>query len=139
MVQTDAVWLGQIARFAVVGVAATLTHVVVALLVTTMTGLAPLLANLAGFGVAVFVSFWGHLRVTFRVSDPQPQHLFRFIVLSLVSLVVSSLITALCTRAGGGMGLAMGLVTLIVPGASFLAARLWAFTNITGLRNGISR
>lgn len=139
LIRTGAVWPGQIARFAVVGVAATLTHVCVALMVTAMTGLPPLLANLAGFSVAVLVSFWGHLRVTFRVPDPQPQHLVRFIILSLVSLAVSSMITAICTRAGGGMGLAMGLVTLIVPGASFLAARLWAFTTVTALQNGVSR
>jgi len=131
-VRVHSAWIGQITRFAVVGAAATLIHVVVALLVTSAFALAPLVANLAGFSVAVAVSFWGHLRVTFRVEKPQRQHLYRFIVLSLVSLAVSSLITATWTYWGGSMIVAMSFVTLIVPSMSFVAARLWAFATVTG-------
>ncbi len=132
IVRAHGVWVGQITRFAVVGAMATLVHVVVALLVTSTIALAPLVANLAGFSVAVAVSFWGHLRVTFKVEKPQRQHLYRFIVLSLISLAVSSLITAACTYWGGSMIVAMSFVTLIVPGVSFLVARFWAFAIVTG-------
>lgn len=120
-------WLDQLARFAVVGVIATLTHVAVALLATYQFALPPLQANLAGFIVAVGVSFQGHLRVTFRVRNPQRYHLYRFMVLSVTSLAISSLITAIGTRNGGDMWLAMVLVALIVPLSSFFVARLWAF------------
>ena len=113
------VWLGQLGRFAIVGLAATLTHVAVAL--------SPLQANLAGFIVAVALSFQGHLRVTFQVKAPQQYHLYRFVVLSLASLAISSLITAVGTRNGGDMRLVMAFVALIVPVASFFIARLWAF------------
>jgi len=124
------VWLGQLGRFAIVGVAATLTHVGVALLTTYLFALSPLQANLAGFTVAVGVSFQGHLHVTFRVQDPQWRHLCRFIVLSVTSLAVSSLITALCTRSGGNIRLAMTLVAGVVPASSFLVARLWVFAGL---------
>ena len=130
-VRAPNVWLGQISRFAVVGAVATLVHVSVALLVTSVFALAPLVANLAGFCVAVAVSFWGHLWVTFRVKEPRRQHLYRFIVLSLTSLSASSLITATLTYLGGSMFVAMSFVTLIVPGVSFFAAKLWAFATIT--------
>ena len=120
-------WPGQLARFAVVGLAATLTHVGVALLATSHGALSPQQANLAGFTAAVGLSFLGHLRVTFRVREPRWCHLRRFVVLSVASLAVSSLITALCIRGGGDMRLAMVLVALVVPAWSFLAARLWAF------------
>lgn len=127
VLRTGPVWLGQCGRFAIVGMAATLTHVGIALLTTYLFVLSPLQANLAGFILAVGVSFQGHLRVTFRVQNPQWRHLYRFIVLSVTSLAVSSLITAVCTRSGGDMRLAMALVALIVPASSFLAARLWVF------------
>lgn len=118
---------GQLTRFACVGVAATLTHVLVALAVTWAFDLLPLLANFIGFCVAVFVSFWGHLRVTFRVANPQRRHLFRFSILSLVSLAVSTAITAAMTAFGASMTMAMCAVGIVVPMASFVAARLWAF------------
>ena len=117
------VWLGQLGRFAIVGMAATLIHVAVALLTTYQFALSPLQANLAGF----IVSFQGHLRVTFQVKAPQQYHLYRFVVLSLASLAISSLITAVGTRNGGDMRQVMAFVALIVPAASFFVARLWVF------------
>ena len=120
-------WLGQLARFAVVGVAATITHVAVALLATYQFAIPPLQANLAGFIVAVGVSFQGHLRVTFRVENPQRYHLYRFLVLSVMSLAISSLITAIGVLNGADMRLVMVFVALIVPLSSFFIARLWAF------------
>ncbi len=129
--RTPSVWLAQLTRFAVVGLLATAIHIAVALMVTSVFSLAPLTANLSGFCAAVAVSFWGHLRVTFRVKEPQRQHFYRFVVLSLASLAVSSLITAIWTSLGGSMVVAMGLVALIVPIMSFLAARLWAFAVLT--------
>lgn len=122
--------LGQVLRFAGVGVAATLTHILVALLTASVFALAPLLSNFAGFSVAVAVSFWGHLRITFQVQNPRPQHFYRFVTLSIVSLIVSSLLTASWIRQGGDMLGAMGLVAIVVPGLSFLAARLWTFVAI---------
>jgi len=122
--------LGQMSRFACVGIAATLTHVIVALAATWAFELAPLAANFLGFCVAVSVSYWGHLRITFRVPNPQRQHLYRFAVLSLGSLAVSSLITATMTALGASITVTMIAVGLIVPVASFIAARLWAFTTI---------
>lgn len=122
--------LGQLTRFACVGVAATMTHVLVALVVTWAFAFSPLVANFFGFCVAVFVSFWGHSRVTFRVAIPQRRHLFRFTVLSLVSLGVSSVITVAMTALGASMTMAMVAVGIIVPIVSFLAARLWAFAAI---------
>lgn len=140
--RTGPAWRGQLVRFAIVGVAATLTHVGIALLSTFLFALPPLQANLAGFTAAVGLSFLGHLRVTFRVQDPQWRHLCRFIVLSVTSLAVSSLITALCTRSGGGMWLAMALVAGVVPATSFLVARLWVFAvlaaTVPGSKHGVS-
>lgn len=124
-------WRVQSLRFAGVGVVATLTHVLVALAASSVLELAPLAANLAGYSVAVMVSFWGHLRVTFKVHDPHVQHLLKFILLATMSLAISSLVTSICTSTGHGIGVAMAAVAVIVPGASFLAARLWVFVPVT--------
>lgn len=126
-IQIKAVWQEQILRFVAVGITATLTHILVALLASLIFDLAPLVANLSGFSVAVAVSYWGHLCVTFRVADPKPLHVIRFGILSLVSLAASSMLTAICIGIGGSMVDAMMLVALAVPGTSFLAARLWVF------------
>ena len=123
--------IAEMLRFGAVGIVATLTHAVVALLVTAAFDLAPLFANLAGFSLAVILSFLGHLRITFRIQQPHTKHLFRFIALSLLSLGVSSSITALWTQNGGSMNMAMVLVVLIVPPCSYIAARFWAFDKVT--------
>ncbi|SEM90549.1 Putative flippase GtrA (transmembrane translocase of bactoprenol-linked glucose) [Loktanella fryxellensis] len=133
------VWLGQARRFAGVGAIATLVHVGVALLATHLLALLPLLANLAGFIAAVAVSYAGHARYTFRVGQPDRRHLRRFMALSLVSLAVSSLVTALWTRNGGQMWQGMALVAATVPAVSFLVSRLWIFTPAPSARSPIVR
>ena len=65
--------------------------------------------------------------LAFRVENPQRYHLYRFLVLSVMSLAISSLITAIGVLNGADMRLVMVFVALIVPLSSFFIARLWAF------------
>ena len=118
---------GEMLRFGMVGISATLVHVLVALAVEAIFGLPAGLCNLAGFAAAVTLSFVGHLRFSFRRSGPGRPYLARFIALSLLSLGTSSLITAVATALGAGLAIAMLGVAGIVPLMSYLSARLWAF------------
>jgi len=119
----------QLARFGVVGIAATATHYLVA------TGLAAAVnayaANLGGYLAAVGLSYHGHKHWTFRDrsrtgSTPRPW--LRFLVVSLSALGLSEWVLHL------GLGVlalpplvALLLAVLTVPPATFMAARLWVF------------
>lgn len=120
----------QILRFAGVGILATLVHIATALCVETVLGLPPVIANGAGFVVAFAVSFVGHARFTFRVAHPTPRHMRRFLALSLLSLVLSTLITVAASHIGASFMQAMICVGFIVPVASYLGARFWAFAAV---------
>lgn len=118
----------QALRFAAVGLAATAAHAGVALAAASALGLAPLLANLAGYLAAVTLSYGGHARLTFRARGRHARRAPRFAAVSLGGLVLSAAITFLvCEAWGGSLALAIACVTLVVPAASFLANRRWAF------------
>lgn len=118
----------QALRFAAVGVAATATHAGVALAAASVLGLAPLLANLAGHLAAVALSYAGHARMTFGIRGGHARRLPRFAAVSLGGLLLSAAITSLvCGTLGGSLALAVACVTLVVPAASFLVNRRWAF------------
>ena len=118
----------QALRFAAVGLVATAAHAGVALAVAWALGLAPVLANLVGYLAAVAVSYGGHARLTFGTRGDHARRLPRFAAVSLGGLLLSAAITSLvCQALGGSLVLAMACVTLVVPAASFLANRCWAF------------
>lgn len=115
-------------RFGGVGILATLVHVLVALCAERLTGLSHQQANLAGFLAAVSVSYFGHLRYTFRQNSHSARHMLRFLVVSGVALATSSAIVQLVTAVGGyGFLTAMILVALVVPPVSFVVMRIWVF------------
>lgn len=122
----------QVLRFAGVGVVATAIHIFSALCVKGLFDITALSANFAGFSVAVLVSFIGHAKFTFRVDEPNRQHLRRFLFLSLTSLLISSTITAAATSIGASFAVAMLCVGIVVPAASFLGSKYWAFSDRQG-------
>ncbi len=119
--------VGEVLRFGLVGVVATAVHVGVALVAHAL-GLTPQIANFCGYLVAVWVSFLGHARFTFAVSRMYRAQVVRFFVISLISLLTSSAVTALGTAMGWSFWISMAGVAVIVPGATYLAAKFWAFS-----------
>lgn len=120
----------QLLRFAGVGAIATLVHVCVALLANMVLGIEDMLANFAGFGAAVTLSYFGHALFSFQTQPDHVQHLPRFLFVSLIGLFSSSsLVWLISQRLGQGFGLAMALVAVAVPLATFLAMKFWVFTS----------
>lgn len=117
--------IGRIVRFVVVGGAATLVHVGVALLSLHAMGAAPHVANLCGFLVAVVFSYTMHSRVTFRHEGASA--LPRFSVVALGGFLVSSGAVSAFLALGLPEGVAVPLAALVVPVASYLANRFWVF------------
>ncbi len=114
--------------FILVGVAATLVHVAVALLARETLGLAPLNANLAGYVAAVGVSYLANARLTFRRPSRNLAQFGRFLAVSLLALGLNqALIYLLAERAGWPFWMALIPVVLAVPALSFALSKLWAF------------
>ena len=121
--------LTQIGWFVATGCAAALTHWLVAVLCVRELGLAPLLANLAGWLVAFCVSFLGHYHFTFRHQrGPWASAARRFFLVSALGFGVNELSYAYLLRATTiryDLLLAMILVALAI--LTFILGRFWAF------------
>jgi putative flippase GtrA len=119
----------QVPLFAAVGVAATLTHVTIALAAREFAGLAPLQANLAGYLAAVCVSYFGNARLTFQRRVLHGPQFARFAAVSLLGLAVTQGLTwLLVQRLGWPFWAGLGVVAVAAPALSFTLARVWAFS-----------
>ncbi len=120
--------IAMFARFGLVGVLATGTHLVVVALLALLTAVEPLAANTIGFLVAFIVSGFGHARYTFRLKRARGRALAKWFIISLAGLAASNLVLAwlLANPPAPDIWLRVG-ATAVVPAASYLAARLWAF------------
>jgi putative flippase GtrA len=122
-------YASRIARFAVVGVIATVVHYTVALLSSTVVSV--YWSNLSGYLAAVAISYVGHQRFTFGVSVKDISHMRqfpRFITTSLGGLALSFLVLSLMTdywRAPPW--LALGAAVTLVPLYTFVISKLWVF------------
>ena len=118
----------QLARFGVVGVGATLTQFVVALVLSKYAGIPLLIANPVAFAVAFGVSFSGHHFWTFPGDTSAARNLWRFLIVALCGFGVSELLLLLLVHYGvGGQTAKLVLSTLVVPPVTFVLGKLWAF------------
>jgi putative flippase GtrA len=122
---------GQLLRFGMVGGFVTALGVVAYYVPATYFGVAPLLANLLGYGVAVAFGYVLHSRVSFRghgSRDKPAQRTFRFFVVSLVSLGLNSLFVGILTGPLDGPTWWPVIPMLFVtPLVTFALNRQWVF------------
>ena len=120
--------LRQAARFAVVGGAATATHLAVGLLLAEGLGMAPFWANFLAFSAAVFVSYFGNLVWTFEMAEAGVGRLPRFVVVALCGLAANqAIVFATVNMAGWSYRVALAIVLLVVPVLTYLVNRQWVF------------
>lgn len=113
-------------RFAVVGIAATLIHAVVGLILLR-AGVAPLLANPLGFVVAFLVSFLGHHFWSFRHHGTGMRYAaLRFVPVAVLGFLISEMLLGLLLPLIQGT-IALPLALLCAAGITFLLSRHWAF------------
>lgn len=119
----------QFARFAMVGGAATLSHVVIAMLCYELLDLRPLRANFFAFCGALFVSYLGNHRWTFAMRGEHLARFPRFVVTAVTGLALNqSIVYAMVEVMGWHYRFALAAVILIVPALSFLLNRGWVFS-----------
>nr|WP_316639273.1 GtrA family protein [uncultured Roseateles sp.] len=114
--------------FGLMGAAAALVHLGLVWCLVARGGLAPLLANGAGFCAAFVVSFIGHHRRSFAAQHvPWRQALPRFLLVALLGFAANEALYALLLRSGLDYRLALFLVLGLVAGMTWLLSRHWAF------------
>lgn len=118
----------QYLKFGVVGLAATATHVLVFVALIEEVQATPLVANVLAFCVAVFVSYFGNFRWTFRHEAPTTATFVRFACVSLVGLGLNSAVVyAVMDVAGRSYVVAVVVMVTLVPLVVFALNRLWSF------------
>lgn len=114
--------------FVVVGVTATAGQVVGSLAAQHWLGLGPILASLAGYAVGVCVSYFGNSRFTFRRPALHGPQFVRFATISLTGLAINLSIVWVATHTlGWPLWQAMIPVVMLVPTATFVMSKFWAF------------
>lgn len=119
--------LRQLASFGMIGIVATLAHVTAAYLLRVQFAADPYLANLVGFLLALSISFAGNARFTFYYKGAISSALVRFLALSSVSLVITTLVMAWVVRNHLPMEIYVLVVVMTVPPVTYLLARFWVF------------
>lgn len=123
----------QVMRFGIIGITATLTHVVIVLLLVEGRVLGPLSANIIAFSTALFVTYLGNHKWTFGLSGAHGRHFPRFIVIALLGLALNQSIVYLIVEAlRWDYRIALALVVTVVPAITFLLNRGWAFSHGPG-------
>lgn len=113
--------------FAVIGLSASATHVIVALSCARWLGLSPLAANSVAFLVALCVSYFGNAILTFRVEPWRLRAFVKFCALAAAGFILNqAIVYALTVRLGWPFWLSLMVVVAVVPPATFLLAKLWA-------------
>lgn len=117
----------QIIRFAAVGLCATAVHT---LIFTALVGagLSGILSNLLSFSVAWCVSFFGHSRFTFEVSDIRFDQSRRFLATSVIGLISNSIIAFLIVDyLVLNPWIAVLLMITVTPVMVFVLLKTWVF------------
>jgi len=118
----------EVFRFGFVGGLASLVHFAVASLLFWMMPGWLFAANVVGFVVAFFVSYFGHYHLTFRAGTAHGDSIWRFGLVALLGFGINMVVLALFTWLVGYQTLA-GLAVAIVfaAGSVYLLSRRWAF------------
>jgi putative flippase GtrA len=127
--------LWQIAMFVLVGGAATATHLTAALIAHELAHLPPLTSNFCGYCAAVMVSYFGHAILTFGRRVMHGPQFVRFIGTSLSTLALNQGIVYVGVNLLHlPFSLALIPAVILVPIASFVIAKLWAFAGPSGAK-----
>ncbi len=118
--------IAQIGRFGVVGLCAMMVHAAVVFAFVPL-GLHPLIANIAAFFVAFFVSYTGHRYFTFSGAT-HGGTLLRFFGVAVSSFIVNEfLYFLLLNYLHIDYQIALVIVLVAVSAMTFVLSRSWAF------------
>jgi putative flippase GtrA len=118
---------GSILRFGLVGIAASATYILVALILKR-EGLSPQGANVAGVTASTTISFLGHLFYSFRKDRITLNYVARFLVMSAAVYAFSSAGTHLGVAwFGWSHGVVVLTLAACIPLFTWTVGRFWVF------------
>ena len=115
-------------RFSIVGVLATLTYFIAANIFTLLGLFTPKTASVFAYIIGMAVSFTGQSRFSFKVKNVKFIHLARYIILSILGLLVSYFSIELC-ETYFNIPVFWGTVftSVSIPLLSFIMMKFWVF------------
>jgi putative flippase GtrA len=114
--------------FIVVGLSATACNYIAALAAQRFADLGPLAAGLAGYLASVAISYFGNSLLTFRRPPLHRLQFVRFMTISLLGLALNlGLVFAGTHWMSWPLWRAEIPVVILVPAATFVMAKFWAF------------
>lgn len=123
----------ELARFGIVGVGATLTHLGVAYLLASHSEMPLVICNTMAFGVAFIVSFLGHYHWTFKPAGPARGSLFKFFAVAVLGLIASNILLFILVELNIANDFTKLLISIfIIPIVSYILSKCWAFRNAKG-------
>lgn len=124
----------RIARFGVVGLAAAAVHYWTVVALVELFEIVPLRANVGGFVLAFWVSYFGHRYWTFfDTADPQSkkQSFLRFLSVAVLGFCMNALLFYLLLHyTAMPYYISLAIVVLTVAAMTYVLSRLWAFRRI---------
>jgi putative flippase GtrA len=119
--------LRQVFYFGAVGLTATITNYIAAILFHEHFGFNLYAAQFAGYCLAVMISLFGHSRLTFN-AKLTTSVLTRFIVVSLTTLLLSELLLLLFEiLLSLSHRISLFVVVSTIPVITFILSKLWVF------------
>ena len=123
---------GELLRFAVIGVLATLTHVACYLALYPGMLSSAAAANVVAFSLAVFVSYLGNARWVFPHSEGGRAEVVKFCVSALTGLGLNTFFAwYLVDVRGASRYLSVALMVSVTPLAVFALNKYFVFTSRT--------
>lgn len=113
-------------RFALVGATNTAVHAGIVIMIMEVFSPPAAMANAVAFIFANMISYVLNSRFTFGTPISFTGYR-RFLMVSLVTLVLTLLITTAVEYAGLHYGVGLAMVILIVPVLNYLVMKIWAF------------
>lgn len=123
----------RVLRFGIVGLTAAAVHYWVVIGLVELAHIAPLHANVGGFIVAFWVSYFGHRHWTFSdavasYADGDHPSFLRFLAVAVLGFCMNQLLFYLLLRyVGLPYYVALVLVVFTVAVMTYVLSRLWAF------------
>lgn len=119
---------GRVLRFGVVGIAATLIYVVAAMFADEWLGFTVVAGAIFGQAASTAVSYFGHLYYSFRVKSDHRVFLWRFVLVSLLTLALNVGVSWVLTQVfGASHRIAIIVVAILIPITNYLCNRFWVF------------
>ena len=118
----------QAAKFAVVGLIATVIHILVAWIFIKYFRINPFVSNIFAFTTAFFVSFISHYTWVFKAKRSKHSALKRFLLVAIFGFTVNNVVLIALLRIGIADPFnSIFISALFVPAVSYILNRNWTF------------